>query len=62
MEIGIVTVLIDMMEKKNFFSEIFENPNIIIDKLKSDIDYEDTNLYDYLEKQMDPLLAKISRC
>lgn len=54
-EIQIVTILIDMMGKERFFSEIFKNPNIIMDKLKS-IDYEGTNLFKYLEKQLDPLV------
>ncbi len=55
MEIQIATVLMDIMGKNGFLDLILDNPKKIVDKLRS-IKYQDSNLFDYLEDQMEPLV------
>lgn len=54
-EYAIATVLMDVMGKAEFLSLIVDNPTVILEKMKS-ISYQDTNLFDYIEKELQPLV------
>lgn len=55
MEVQIADTLIDTMQKSSFLNMVFSNPKVIVDKIKG-ISYEKTNLLDYLDAQMKPLI------
>lgn len=55
MEVQIADTLIDTMKKTSFLNTIFVKPEMIVEKIE-EIPYEETNLLDYLESQMRPLI------
>lgn len=55
MEIQVAEILIDTMGKNEFIEQIIKNPKIIIKKLK-EINYKNTSFFDYVEKEMQPLV------
>lgn len=55
MEVQIADILIDTMGKKQFLENIFLNPNLILDKMKSCL-YQGETLLNYLDQQMSPLI------
>lgn len=54
-EYEVATVLMDVMGNADFLKLIVDNPTIILEKMKS-ISYQNTNLFDYIEKELEPLV------
>ena len=55
-EVQGASLLMDSMNKDIFLENIFSNPNVIFDRMRQ-VPYNDTNLLNYIDNQLKPLIS-----